>query len=217
MKRLENNLKEKESKLEDLQKNYSHANETLFQKETEIKSLLDEKLQYQQKSHENAIQIEELLFNLEAERKSVTSLETINKTNEKSIEELKESKNQLQCDLEDLKIKFESLERIKNDSEHQLVFARNEMEKLIDENEKLREEIEALSKMNAEKDGEYQSKYDELSLERDQLEERKEYYKTNCRRLEGMVNDLTEEKNSLKSDFDEIHSILQEKDAKVQE
>lgn len=132
---------------------------------------------------------------------------------------------------------IKTLSREKSDALFELKIA----EKKLEMNEKLVEDIrndkldveELYKKLKIEYDGlfaekccldsEYSSlKEDNVKLRKERenllnVEERKNYYKENCRRLEKVLGETKDENTSLKNDFNALHSILQDRDKKLEE
>lgn len=217
VKELKENLEESEIEIKAMETDLIKKMEELDQRNADVKTYREANKELQQKIQKNCSEFEELLLHLEALRNMTETLQKSNEKSEKEIEILKKEKLNLEEVSNEQAAKLKTLEECFNNKENEFKNIKGESKALSEEKENLKQSLNELQRKNSEIEHDYKTKYEELIADKTEVEERKEYYKGQCKRLEKMIEELMKDKADVQKDFDDIHNILQAKDSKIEE
>lgn len=151
------------------------------EKSTEVTNFQEKELNYMKQLENLSSEKEDLIINARIAEKTL-------ETNERLLQDLRNDKLTAEENFKKQKVEYQELYSEKCNLYSELLYVKEEKEKLILQIQNLKE-----------------------------LEDRKIYYKTNCLKLDKLCGELSEENLSLKKNFNEFYSKLQEKDKKVEE
>ncbi|XP_078051342.1 uncharacterized protein LOC144477493, partial [Augochlora pura] len=144
---------------------------------------------------------------------------SINNTKaEADIEELKEMNKRLQNNLESANNRVAELQEIRNQTLAQLIDTKAMYDMLLQENTKIKTTLSSYeTKYDASSRSTYESKLDELLLEKNTIALELEYKKLQLTQQEKEINELRDKNKELDEELEEYAVIIQERSVEISE